>query len=359
LRLTTARLAWLKMGRLSKRGLWMMANGSCTRSLGGCRYERVLRWIAELIAEIAVSPAQRALLETAFVGLDRNAREAAAAGGGIPSIELPLAVYAAVTGEEDAAVPLAAACALVFLGLDLFDDLADGDRQAHWAGHSAAEINLAAATVLCVLPPLILARLDIAPARRLRMQQILAEGLLRISAGQQVDLALTGAQEPTVAEVEAAIIGKSGEQSATYCALAAEMAGATPQALALYTELGREISTARQFVSDCHDVLIDPECRDLAHGTRSMPIVAHINRLTGAERLRFLDLLDQARTDRRAQEAVRRELRATAEIRRVMFAAQLRLVRARAIVRRIGASEPGKARLLQFIAFLSDDRHTG
>jgi geranylgeranyl pyrophosphate synthase len=310
-------------------------------------YERVLSSIEKIIAEISVSPQQRALLQTAVVGLQRNVLSTAESGDRIPSIELPLGVYAAITGSDEAAVSLAAACALVCLSVKLFDDLADGDRQSHWAGHSAGEINLAAATVLSALPQLILARLDLAPLRRLRMQQILADGLLRISAGQQVDLALTGTHEVSVAEVEAAVIGKTGERFATYCRLAAEMAAATPQAMADYAAFGREIGVARQLISDCHELLVDPECRDIAHGTRTMPIVAHINRLSGTDRARFLDCLDSARTDRRAEQSVRRELREADEISRVIFRARLHYGCARAIVDRLGAREPGRARLLR------------
>jgi hypothetical protein len=134
------------------------------------RANRVRHWITQFVGAVAVTPPQRALFETALVGLDRWICGAAAGGGYVPSIELPLAVYRAITGEEDGAVPLAAACALVCLTAKLFDDLADGDQQTHWAERSAGEINLAAATILCALPPLILAQLDIAPLRRLRMQ---------------------------------------------------------------------------------------------------------------------------------------------------------------------------------------------
>ena len=310
-------------------------------------HERVLSFIEEIIAEISVSPQQRALLQTAVVGLQRSVLSTAESGDRIPGIELPLGVYAAITGSDEAAVSLAAACALVCLSVSLFDDLADGDRQSHWAGYSAGEINLAAATMLSTLPPLILARLDLTPLRRLRMQQILAEGLLRISAGQQVDLALTGTHEVSVAEVEAAVIGKTGERFATYCRLAAEMAGAMPKMMADCAAFGREIGVARQLISDCHELLIDPECRDITHGTRTMPIVAHINRLSGADRSRFLDLLDRARTDRRAEQSVRQELREADEISRVIFRARLHYGRARAIVDRLGAHQSGRARLLR------------
>jgi len=309
-------------------------------------YKRVLRAIAELIAETAVSPQQWALLGSVVVGLDSCVSAPNKSGDVVPSIELPLAVHAAITGEEDAAVPLAAACALVCVSIGLFDDLADGDRRGHWARHSAGEINLAAATMLSALPSLILASLDVAPPRRACLQQILAEGLLRMSAGQQADLALTGAHEVTVGQVEAAVLGKTGERFATYCKLAAEMADATPEAMSLYEAFGREIGIARQLVSDCHELAFDPVCRDLVHGTRTMPIVAHINRLSGSDRRRFLDLLDRSRTDRHAEKLVREELRASGELSRVIFRARLHYGRARAIIDRVGAREPGRARLL-------------
>jgi geranylgeranyl pyrophosphate synthase len=210
-------------------------------------------------------------------------------------------------------------------------------------------MSLAAATILTTLPPIVLARVDVEPERQLRMQQILAEGLLRMSAGQQADLALTGEHAATVAEVEAAVAGKTGERLATHCRLAAEMAGATPEARALYGAVGREIGIARQLISDCHELVVDPECRDLVHGTRTMPIVAHMNRLTGAEHVRFLDLLDKARTDRGAEIAVRRELGASGEIARTIFKARLHYGRARGIVQRIGAREPGRTWLLRVI----------
>jgi geranylgeranyl pyrophosphate synthase len=284
------------------------------------------------------------------VGLQHGISSIAASGDCIASIELPLAVHAAITGaEEDCAILLAAACALVCLGVKLFDDVADGDRPSHWRQYSAGEMSLAAATILTALPPIVLARVNVEPERQLRMQQILAEGLLRMSAGQQADLALTGKHAATVAEVEAAIAGKTGERLATHCRLAAEMAGATPEARALYGAVGREIGIARQLISDCHELVIDPECRDLMHGARTMPIVAHMNRLTGPERARFLDLLDRARTDRGAEISVRQELDTSGEIARTMLWARLHYGRARAIVDRIAACEPGRTRLLRVI----------
>jgi octaprenyl-diphosphate synthase len=314
------------------------------------RSERVLSCIEDLIAETAVSEQQRALLQTAAVGLQRQIRSIAVSGDCIPSIELSLAAHAAITGAGDGPIPLAAACALVCIGAKLFDDVADGDRPSDWRHYSTGEMSLAAATILTALPPMILARLDVEPERRLRMQQILAEGLLRISAGQQADLAMSGKHAATVAEVEASVAGKTGERFATYCRLAAEMAGASPEVRTLYGAVGCEIGIARQFISDCHELVIDVECRDLVHGTRTTPIVAHLNRLAGDERARFLDLLDRARVDKGPEMAVRRELYASGEIDRTMFKARLHYGRARALIDRAGASEPGRTRLLRVIS---------
>ena len=182
------------------------------------------------------------------------------------------------------------------------------------------------------------------------MQQILAQGLVRMSAGQQLDLELTGKRTATVAEVEAAVAGKTGERLATYCRLAAETAGATPAVRDLYGRVGREIGVARQLISDCHELTVDAECRDLAHGTRTLPIVAHMNRLTGNDRTRFLDLLDRAALpDREAETAVRRELYESGEIARTLFKARVHYGRARSIVERTDAREPGRTRLLRVI----------
>jgi geranylgeranyl pyrophosphate synthase len=313
-----------------------------------CR--RALSFAAELIAEVAASPAQRALIDTALIGLDGYVRRAADKGAYVHSIALPLAVHAAITGSEGEAAPLAAACGLVNLAIDLFDDLADGDRQAHWAKRSFGEMSLAAATILGALPPLILARLDVEPERRARMQEILALGGLRASAGQQEDLRQTGNPDVTVEDVEAAVTGKTGERYAAYCELAAEMAGADATTKALYAAYGRDIGVAVQLLSDCHDVMTDPDARDLAHGTRTLPIAVHLSRLDDGEQARFLELLDRARTDREAQASVRKELLKSAAIRRVVIRAQVCRARARRLADEAGAKEPGRGWLMALAA---------
>jgi geranylgeranyl pyrophosphate synthase len=176
---------------------------------------------------------------------------------------------------------------------------------------------------LSALPALILARLGVSADRRTAMQATLARGLLRMSAGQQIDLALTGSGIADAQRVEASVIGKSGEQCATYCMLAAQLAGLSEQQAADYAEMGRHLGTAGQLQSDCHELIGDPEMRDLAHGARTLPIVLFLARLGEPERELFLTLLDRARHDPTGRLEARDRIRTTATVRRVLVKAEL------------------------------------
>ena len=191
---------------------------------------------------------------TALIGLDEQVRAQAAETGGFPAIHLPLLVHGALSGDDAPAVPLAGATALVFLGADICDDLADGDMPAHWANHRPSAISLAATTLLAALPQRAIARLDAPPTTRDAMQAALAAGLLRMSAGQQDDLAMAGSANPDPQAVETSVAGKSGAEMETFAALAALLAGATPAVVASCAALGRAIGTGGQIASDCHDL---------------------------------------------------------------------------------------------------------
>jgi geranylgeranyl pyrophosphate synthase len=247
---------------------------------------------------------------------------------------------------------LAAACSLVFLGLDILDDVADGDRPPHWGDHGPAAMNLAGATILSTLPPLIVAGLDAPAERRAAMQVELASGLLRMSAGQQIDLVLTGSTAADAARVEASVVGKSGEQIATYCVLAAQLVGLSQQQTEDCAEMGRCFGTTGQLLSDCHELLCDPEMRDLAHGARTLPIVLFLSRLDGNERQRFLTLLDRARFDEAARHQARQQILDSGAVRRVLVKAEIYRNRARrAAIRATGAELcPELDRLLQGLA---------
>ena len=286
--------------------------------------EEVLLWAEAFAVEHAVTTRQRRLLETAFVGLRREMLDGAA----LPFVHLPLLVYSALRGDHRPAIPLAGVTTLLFLGLDIFDDLADGDGRTHWKGYRAAEVNLAAATLLSSLPQLAIAGLEAPAAHIAAMQRMLASGLLVMSAGQHDDIAMIDCFAVSVDEVEASVARKSGEELATFSGLAAQLAEAAPDIMNAYSRFARALGTASQLASDCYELFNDPVCRDLVHGTRTLPIALHLDRLPAQDKSEFLALLDRAKHDQFAQETVRNRLRASGAMRLCAFSVELYCQRA-------------------------------
>ena len=296
---------------------------------------------------MATNAAQRGLLATALATLERTVAGIRAAGSIVPFIDLPWSVLAAETGADAAAAPeLAGACSLVFLALDIFDDLADGDWREEWSGHRPAEMTLVAATLLSALPSLIIGQLDAPDATRIGMQARLSTALLRMSAGQQADLASVDAAEIAPEAVEAAVRGKSGEQHALYCALAALLAGAEPDRVTAYAEMGLALGTAGQLGSDCHELLCDPAMRDLANGTRTMPVALHLRRLDDNGHDAFLKILDEARHSDAARREVRSIIKDSGAVRRVLVLAAVHVERARSAAVR-ACPDPARRKALE------------
>ena len=311
----------------------------------------VLAGAAGLIQRHAGTAHQCRLLMTALRGLQDPALDDPPLQ--LACVHLPLLVYASLRGDAAPAIPLAVVTALLHLGIDVFDDLADGDLPAHWAGHRPAEIHLAAATLFAALPQLALADLDAAPACRVAMQRALAGSLLRMSAGQQRDLALAGAATAGPDDIAASVDDKSGEELALFAALAAQLAGAPAALVRTYAALGHALGTGRQFAEDCYDLFTAPHSRDLASGARTLPIALYLERQTGEERARFLALLADARRDAAAQEAVRRCLRAAGVLRHCAVIVEVYCQRARRLLEEAAAGEPGRGGLQGMVDVVS------
>jgi len=319
------------------------------------RADEVVRWAEEFSVRQAASVEQISLLARAFGGLRSQLKEA----DHPLCIPVPLAVYAAITGDAGAAVPVAAAATMLYLGVDIFDDVADGDLPGHWDGCSAAEANLAAATLFAAMPPLVIAELDTAPETRSAMQRTLAMGLVQMAAGQQMDMALRVDEIVSTENVELSVSHKSGAEIGMFARLAALFAGATSDVVESCGLLGTALGTAGQLASDCYDLFETPKSRDLANSTRTWPIASHLGRLGDTERGAFLELLEAARTDAAAQETVRQRLRAAGELRRCAFTIEIYVQRARRALRDVGPVEPGSSMIeacLSAISVLSAGR---
>lgn len=278
--------------------------------------DAVIAELTRFIRRHAASPSQRRLLEICFLRLRRDCCQ----DEPLLFMELPLAVHAAAGGSADSAIRIAAACSLVFIGADVLDDLADGDSRPEWAGSSAGEITLAAATYLSSLAPMAIAELELPCQTKADLHITLASGLLHMASGQHDDLNTTSCIESITPKfIEQAVIGKSGQEFKMFCALAAQAAGASSEASDHYGTMGLAIGVGGQLASDCFELLEDPEARDLRHGTWTLPLAMHRSRLSEGERPAFEQLVDRARSNEDARTVLRDNIRNSGALRMTVF----------------------------------------
>jgi geranylgeranyl pyrophosphate synthase len=270
--------------------------------------EAVLDEVLRLASAQAVTPEQRLLMRAAIAEV-RDRLRGSPPGTYLRCVRLPLAVHLAVRGDEAAAFPVATALTALHAGLNVLDDVMDGDPRPWWVLYRPAEVLLAAFTLIAALPQLILSRIDAPPRTIAAMQREVARAGMTMSAGQQRDIAMTGAARVTTRAVEASVRAKSGAAHALATMLAARLAGARSADIRQYGRIGRAIGTAAQLASDCHDVFLAPDSRDLRHGTRTLPVALYLESLRGGRREGFLALLQQARTDAGARATVRMTMR--------------------------------------------------
>lgn len=271
----------------------------------------------------------------------------------LPFIHIPMFIYGAIRDELSSAYPLAVTTTLLFLGIDIIDDLADGDDRKFWDGYSRDEINLAAMLLLCSLPQLSISRFNISPKSKNGLHQTLAESFLLMGSGQQFDLGFTKSSHVTVDEVEKSVIAKTGEELALFASLAANYAGATKKQVKHYTEFARHLGTAIQFSTDCYDLFEASYSRDLTHGTRTLPIVFHLERKKSGEREVFIRELAEAERDVNCHENLRMQLRASGDLHRVAFVIELYCRRALNALDKAHPKELAKIKLLNFVDFVS------
>jgi octaprenyl-diphosphate synthase len=200
---------------------------------------------------------------------------------------------------------------------------------------------------------MLLARLE-APARvRTAMLDTLASGLLRMAAGQHRDLAHTGARDVLAKDVVDSVAHKSGDEFAIFARVAAQLAEATDETACAYEQFALALGTAGQLSSDCYDLFNDPACRDLANGSRTLPVALYLERLEGAPREEFLDLLERARYDREARQAVREQLMKRGVLRSCALLVETHCQRALRLLSHINPSEPAAGQLRSLVLNVS------
>ena len=305
---------------------------------------KVMNSAETLALEEALTEHQRKMIKIAFTGLKKKRKSFPA------FIHFPLLVYAALRGNIEPALPLATATTLFYLGVDIFDDVADGDLPVSlWKGFLDSEVNLIAATFFFSFPQLAISRMELSAKTIQQMQETMARGFLKMTAGQLADLNKAGSAETSVDDVEASVVAKSGEEYAMFALLSAQLAQTNEKLMKLCSSFGQACGVAAQLFSDCYDLFKAAHSRDLASGTRTLPIAFHLEGLKGQAREEFLRLLDLARTDPDAQKTVRNQLLATGELRKSAFVAESYCQQALHFLSKMEAMEPAADLLRQKI----------
>jgi geranylgeranyl diphosphate synthase, type I len=278
------------------------------------RVGQVFAFLDELILALPVRPSHRELLQI-HLGVGR---ERAEAWPEMSSIQLPLLVHAAITGDHSPALPVAGACTLLYLGADLFDSMLDHELPPSWHARDSAEVNLAATTLLGALPQLSIARLrerGTPPTRLWALAYLFADTGLTMGAGQYEDLLLPSLENVSLEDSRAMAERKSGSEYALFANAGAVLATEDPFTVEAYAAFGLCFGIAKQLINDVWDIWGDDCSQDLLNGKRTLPITYALSTLRGGQRERLQMLLAAARESAEHHDEVRALLAAAGSVR--------------------------------------------
>ena len=278
------------------------------------RAGRVFAFLDEVILALPVPSKHRELLQVHV----RTERELAEARPEMSAVQLPLLVHEAVTGDERSALPVAAACTILYLGADLLDSILDHELPPSWHARGSAEANLAAATLLAVLPQLCIARLKeqgTPPAKLWALVRLFADTLLTMSAGQYEDLFLPTVDNVSLEDSRAMVEHKGGSASGLLARAGAVLATEEAFTIEAYAAFGSCLGIAKQLINDVWSIWGEGTSRDLLNGKRTLPIVHALSTLRGEQLERLKKLLAAACESAEHHDEVRALLAAAGSVR--------------------------------------------
>ena len=266
--------------------------------------EEVFEFLDELILALPVRPCHRRLLQT-HLGVGK---ERADDWPQMSSVQLPLLVHAAITGDERPALPVAGACTLLYLGADLFDSILDHELPPSWQGRDSSQASLAATTLLGALPQLSIARLreqGTPPEKLWTLAHLFADYGLTMGAGQYEDLLFPTLKNVSVEDSRAMAEHKSGAEYALFATAGASLATEDHSTIEAYAAFGSCFGIAQQLINDAQDIWGHKRGHDLSNGKLTFPVVHALSTLRGEERERLQNLLAAARGSREHHDGVR------------------------------------------------------
>jgi geranylgeranyl diphosphate synthase type I len=278
------------------------------------RVGRVFALVDEVIEALPVHSNHRELLQIQL----REGREQAEAWPEMSAIQVPLLVHAAVAGDERPALPVAAACTLLYLGADLYDSILDHELPPSWHTRDSAEINLTATTLMATLPQLSIARLreqGTPPAKLWVLARLFVDTLQTMLAGEYEDVLFSSLENVSLEDIRAMVERKSGSASALLARAGAVLATEDSFTIEAYTSFGLCLGVARQLINDVWGIWGDGASQDLLNGKRTFPIVHALSTMRGEERERLQRLLAVARKSAEHHDEVRALLAAVGSVR--------------------------------------------
>ena len=266
-----------------------------------------------------------------------------------PLARIPALVHGAVTGEYAPALPLCGMALLSYLGIGLLDHLMDGDRNNFWQGASPAETVLVATTLACVIPPAVIASLDLGPAAAVRMQRTFSGALLRMADGQRADVLSFRNYALQPDEVERFVAEKSGAFTGCLAELGALRAGAPACEIESYGDWGRGYGTADQLRSDLGDLFVDGAGSDLRSGSVTHPLACLIEATRAEARPGVLTTIADAADDPGALARLRSALQEGGIVNITAMTISWHVEAARTALTRATARSPYREALLAMI----------
>jgi geranylgeranyl diphosphate synthase, type I len=224
------------------------------------------------------------------------------------AIQVPLLVHEAVTGDDRPALPLAAACTLLYLGADLYDSILDHELPPFWRTRDSAEVNLIATSLMATLPQLSVARLreqGTPPARLWALAHLFADTLQTMIAGEYEDLLFPNLEHVSLEDSRAMVERKSGSAHALFARAGAVLATEDPVTIEQYANFGLCFGIAKQLINDVWSIWGENASRDLLNGKRTLPIVYALSTLRGEQCKRLRKLLATARQSAEHHDEVR------------------------------------------------------
>ena len=229
------------------------------RACGGVWDARLLSSLERLSAS---DDQRRALL----AGLDIGRFGKAAAPDFVMAAHLPLLIVQHFRPGDVLGYAVAVPAILFETGVDLLDDIVDGDLPEEFAGGNPGLALLIATGYLGSAPYAAMADIPVpAAVHRLIVRRITGKWAT-VAAGEQRRLELIREHETDAEMAFDATTLSSGHRTALYCMLAALALNLSGTAQAALERGGRALGLARVLSNDLQELLHDKDCRDIRRG---------------------------------------------------------------------------------------------